>query len=126
GFKMIDEKTGEESFMIYDFDKNTVIMLNEKEKTGMAFNMNAFKSGKTLAKEKQEKNNPSYQKDTDVTCSNTGKSKNLIGYNCKGYNCIDKDEDIRYEAWITEKSGIDFKSIAETKHPMAYYYNKGY
>ena len=111
-------KGGDEMLMIYDYKANSMVMLNEKEKTGMAMNLNAFMSGEA-AREKKEQQGAG-KGNTD--CKKTGKSRTIQGYLCWEYLCVDKERETRSEVWIAEKVPFDL-SQTTGRSPMAGYFN---
>lgn len=42
------KKKGDEMLMVYDYKNNSMLMLNQTDKTGMAININAFMSGEQI------------------------------------------------------------------------------
>ena len=114
------KKKSEQMLIIYDYKSNSMIMLNETEKTGMAMNLNAFMSGDAI--KKREQGSAALGKDSgSTTCKKTGKTKNIRGYSCDEYVCVDKERNTRSEIWVTNKISFD---IAQTnsRGPMAAYF----
>ncbi len=116
--KVSDEKKRKrgDMFMIYDYKNNSMVMLNEEEKTGMAININSFMSADAQARRGQ----PTGTKGNS-DCKKTGRTKMIHGYSCEEYVCTDEDRNRRSEIWITTKIHID---IAESggKGPWASYF----
>ncbi len=104
-----DKKKKQEMFIIYDYKENAVLMLNTKEKSGMAFNLNAFMSGEAIANKEHAQNEPS-----PVSCNKTGNKKDIQGYACEEYVCTDSDQNTRTEVWITDRIPVN---IAASKAP---------
>lgn len=125
GFKATEEnkKRKDEKFIIYDYVKNAMIMLNEKDKTGMAMNINAFRSKESIEKRNEEIKSGK-PKESATSCKATGKTKLIRGYTCTGYTCYDLDTDTRSEVWVTTKIAFDTKKM-DARHPLAPYY-RGY
>lgn len=121
GFKG-EEETGKKkkdaSFIIYDHKNHSMVMLDEKEKTGMAMNLNAFMSGEAIKKRDEGKTEPVK---SDVKCNKTGKTKTILGYKCEEYVCIDEDRNRRNELWITTKFSPGL-SKASANNPWGAYF----
>jgi hypothetical protein len=113
-------KNNDVMFIIYDYDNNSSIMLNEKEKTGMAININAF-----MSKEAQENRGKGTTKEGEYKsdCKKSGKTKNIQGYSCEEYVCIDEDRNRRNEIWIANKLPNISQSLSRS--PYAYMGNMG-
>ena len=120
--KMVEEKKrkkNEEMLIIYDYKSNSMIMLNETEKTGMAMNLNAFMSGENIKKREQGAGAASNDKGT-TSCKKTGKSKMIRGYSCDEYICTDSERDTRSEVWVTNKLSFDIAQ-PNSRGPLAAY-----
>lgn len=115
------KKKSEEMFIIYDFKANAMLMLNEKDKTGMAINMNAFMSGEQIERREQGKYSKS-GKASNTECKKTGKTKTILGYPCFEYVCVNDDDQSRSEMWITTKLPFDLSKTA-SRSPMGMYYS---
>lgn len=127
GFKNVDEskKKKDDQFIIYDYIKNAMIMLNEKDKTGIAMNINAFRSKESIEKRNEEIKSGK-TRETNTSCKATGKTKTLLGYNCIEYTCYDLDTDTKSEVWIATKIPFDTKNM-NARNPLApYYRNSAY
>jgi len=127
GYKVTDDnkKRKEDQFVIYDYIKNAMIMLNEKDHTGMAININAFRS-KEAIDQRDEDIRSGKSKETSTTCKATGKTKTIRGYSCTGYSCYDLETDTRSEVWVTNSIKFDTKKM-DTRNPLAaYYFGKAY
>ncbi len=124
GFKNVDEnkKKKEEQFIIYDYIKNAMIMLNEEDKTGMAMNLNAFRSKESIEKRNEELQSGKTT-ETNTSCKATGKTKTILGYTCAEYTCYDLDTDTRSEVWIASKISFAPKNM-DARNPLAPYYGK--
>lgn len=126
-FKAIDDKKkkSDEQFIIYDYVKNAMIMLNEKDKTGMAMNLNAFRSQESIDRRNEElKSGKQSKGNTD--CKATGKTKNIRGYNCAEYVCYDAKRNTRSEVWVTTKITFNGQKM-DARHPLwAYYGGRNY
>lgn len=93
--------------IVYDAKNQSMIMLNEEEKSGMAINYGMF--GNMM--QKSIKN--SYEsKMEDIKCSKTSKTKTIQGYSCVQYKCVDKDKKNTGEIWVTGKMVLDTKKGA--------------
>ena len=127
GLKSVDEskKKREEQFIIYDYVKNAMIMLNEKEMTGMAMNLNAFRSGESIERRNAEIKSGK-TKETNTSCKATGKTKNILGYACAEYTCYDLDTDTRSEVWVASKVAFNTKNMDAKNAFAPYYANGGY
>lgn len=116
GMKMENEKKKkDEMFIIYDYDNNSSIMLNENDKTGMAVNINAFMSAEAQANRGKNTGDGKYKND----CNKSGKTKTIEGYSCEEWVCIDEDRNRRSEIWIAGKLPIDI-SQSFMRSPYAY------
>lgn len=118
GMKMTDNgkrKKSGDMFVIYDFDNNSSIMINEDDKTYMAINLNAFMSAEAQANRGKTTTDGKYKND----CKKSGKSKTIQGYSCEEYECIDEDRNRRSEIWVTTKIPVDI-SQSFTRSPYAY------
>lgn len=102
-------------FMIYDYDNNSTVMIDENEKTYMAMNINAFMSAEAQANRGKQQTDGKYKND----CKKTGKTKTIEGYSCEEYVCIDEDRNRRSEIWIAGKLPIDI-SQSFMRSPYAY------
>ncbi|HEY1033147.1 MAG TPA: DUF4412 domain-containing protein [Flavipsychrobacter sp.] len=119
GFKPVDEKKKkkkDEMFMIYDNKNNSMITLNDDEKTGMAININSFMSADAQARRGQGYDNGPI---SDVKCNKTGKTKTILGYTCSEYVCIDEERNRKTEVWVTTKLNIDI-SQSFARSPYSY------
>lgn len=122
GFKPVEDETKkkkkkkEEMFTIYDSKNNSMIMLNETDKTGMAININSFMSADAQARRGQGHDNGPV---SDVKCTKSGKTKTIQGYPCIEYVCIDEERNRKTEAWVTTKLDIDI-SQSFARSPYAY------
>ncbi|MBS1772234.1 MAG: hypothetical protein JST82_05195 [Bacteroidetes bacterium] len=104
GMKAEDERRKKDDmFIIYDNKNNSMIMLNEGEKTGMAMNINAFMSADAQARRGQPKEGGT----NTNKCNRTGKTKTILGRNCFEYVCVDEDRNRRSEFWITTDIKVD-------------------
>lgn len=101
------KKKNEPMLMIYDHKNNTMIMLNEGDRTGVAMNLNAFVSGEAIRKRDEGK---ASQKKSD--CKKTGKTKVIQGYTCEEYVCVNEDDNTRSEIWISNKLPFDLAKTA--------------
>lgn len=112
------DKKGRDMLMVYDMKNNSMLMLNTKDKTGMAININAFMSGEQI---KQREQGAGGKADADFSCKKTGKSKTIQGYACEQYVCKDEDRNTRSEIWVTDKVPVN---IAQSggKGPMGAYF----
>lgn len=118
GVRMQDNnkrKKNEVMFMIYDFDNNSSVMINETEKTYMAINLNAFMSAEAQANRGKPSGDGKYKND----CKKSGKTKTIQGYSCDEYVCIDEDRNRRSEIWVTNKIPVDI-SQSFARSPYAY------
>ncbi|MFN8309798.1 MAG: hypothetical protein U0T73_07535 [Chitinophagales bacterium] len=110
-----DRRPEEKTFTIFDNTQNAMIMLNEKEKTGMAMTLNAFMSKETQERMKNQQNQP--QTNTSNNCKKTGRTKMIRGVNCEEYVCIDEERKTRMEAWINTSVKMDM-GAAMQRSPM--------
>lgn len=106
------EKSMKDSRVVYDNKNASMIMLNEKDKTYTAMNINAFRS-----KEMQEKaKNPG----SNIDCKKTGNTKTIRGYACEEYVCVDEEKDTRSEMWVTNKIAVNMAGALKGNSPMKY------
>lgn len=111
GMKPHNEKRkGEDMFIIYDHKSNSMVMLNETKKTGMAMNLNALMSADNMKKREAMNSGHSYNNKTD--CKKTGKTKTIHGYTCYQYVCTNTEEHTRNEIWITKQLNFDISQSA--------------
>jgi hypothetical protein len=115
-----NRKRKEDQFIIYDYIKNAMIMLNEKDKTGMAMNINAFRSKESIEQRNQELKSGK-PKESSTSCKPMGKTKVIRGYTCTGYSCYDLDTDTRSEIWVTKKISFNTQKM-DARNPLAAYY----
>lgn len=106
------KKKNEGKFMIYDHKANAMIMLNTTDKTGMAMNLNAFKSREQIEQKKSGDGAGS------SNCSRTGKTQMIQGYKCEEYVCRDKEKNTRSEIWVTRDLKSGNMSGAKGLSPM--------
>ncbi len=109
----------EPMLIIYDYAAGSLIMLNEQEKTGMAMNLNAFRSREAAAGAKDTRQGTA---NGSNDCQATGKTKEILGYTCELYICTDQERNRRSEIWLTKKAVFDF-SKASLQGPLAGYFN---
>lgn len=122
GFKATDDnnkKRKDEMFMIYDHKNHSMVMLNEKEKSAMAMNLNAFMSGDAIKRRDEGKGEAPKN---DMKCNKTGKSKTILGYKCEEYVCIDEDRNRKSEIWVTTRLKTSGLSQASASNPWAAYF----
>lgn len=109
------KKGDKNMFVVYDSKNNSMVMLDEKKKTYTAMNVNAFMSAEAQAN--RGKNIAGKTK-----CTKTGKSKNIRGYACEEYVCIDPDKkDDKVEVWVTNKIPMHLGKAAMGQPWGAYY-----
>ncbi len=100
-----DQKKKQETLIIYDYQENALLMLQQKEKTGLAFNINAFMSSEAIANREREMQTAAEQ--TSVSCKKTGEKKHIQGYPCEAYICSDEEKNTRTEVWITDRIPVN-------------------
>jgi len=88
--------------MIFDFGHETMIMLNEGEKTAMVM---PSKATETAMSRQSEKSNAT------STVTKTGKTKKILGYTCDEYLIL--SEDTKSLVWVTTEIGIDYNKAAK-------------
>lgn len=116
GIHSVNERRADEKMLVlFDKNQNAMIMLNEKEKTGMAMTLNAFMSKETQERMKNQQNQP--QTNTSNNCKKTGRTKMIRGVNCEEYVCIDEERKTRMEAWINTSVKMDM-GAAMQRSPM--------
>lgn len=116
GIHSVNERRADEKVLVlFDKNQNAMIMLNEKDKTGMAMTMNAF-----MSKEQQErmKNQHPQGGQTSNDCRKTGRTKMIQGVTCEEYVCVDKERNTRMEAWINTSIKMDMSNMG-ARGPMA-------
>lgn len=108
----VDRKKKQDMLIIYDYKENAMLMLKPKEKTGIAFNINAFMSGEAIAN--REQNAKKSTESASVSCKKSGRTKDIQNYSCSEYVCTDEENNTRTEVWITDRIAVN---IAATKGP---------
>ncbi|MDH4473767.1 MAG: DUF4412 domain-containing protein [Fluviicola sp.] len=94
--------TGEaEMNIIFDFARESMIMLNEKDMTAMV--MSSAMSAAMANKQVEASGTPTIVK--------TGKTKKILGYNCEEY--LITDEKRTSNVWVTAEIGIDATKAAK-------------
>lgn len=88
--------------MIFDFGHETMIMLNEGEKT--AFVMPSKTTEAAMSHQSEKSNATS-------TVTKTGKTKKILGYICDEYLIL--NEDTKSLVWVTTEIGIDYNKAAK-------------
>ncbi|XZF14898.1 DUF4412 domain-containing protein [Chitinophagaceae bacterium MMS25-I14] len=116
------KKKNDDMLMIYDYNNNTMLMLNQTEKTGMAININAFRSQESIDKRSTDKPAKDYKSSTK--CNKTGKTKTIQGYKCEEYVCTDDERNTRTEMWIAPKISVNMAQSA-ARGPLAAFYRGG-
>lgn len=110
-----NKKSKSAMFSIYDYAQNAIIMMDKNEKTIMAFTLNAFMS--KAAQDKMKSGETIAEKSKGIDCKNTGKTKQIKGYNCEEYICTNETKNTRTEMWIA--SSLFSKELLSTlKLPM--------
>ena len=93
------EKRGEkreDMFSIYDYKNNSSVIFNMKERTYMAFNLNAF-----MSKENQQRRETGNARiNENIDCKKTGKTKDIRGYKCYEFVCNYEQNGERHEYWV--------------------------
>lgn len=111
--------SNKDMFVVYDMKNNSMIMLDEKKKSYMAMNMNAFMSAEMQA-------NRGKHTENKTKCNKTGKTQSIKGYPCQEYVCIDPDKpDTKMEVWITNKIPMQFSAAAKGQPWAGYYAGMG-
>jgi hypothetical protein len=82
--------------MIFDFTHESMIMLNEKEKSAIVMSSKMMQGAAARQTEKAG----------DVSVTKTGKTKKILGYNCEEY--LIQSEKNKSLVWITTEIGIDY------------------
>lgn len=85
--------------MVVDFQNQSSIMLDEKNKTAMVMPANWI--GRAM--EEQE------QSSSGVTVTKTGNKKVILGYNCEEY--IIQDDKTKSVVWVTTEIKIDYAKV---------------
>lgn len=106
--------SGKEMMVVYDSKSGTMVMLDEKKKSYMAMNVNAFMSAEVQAHMNKDKKD-------NVKCTKTGKTKTIRGYVCQEYVCIDSEKDTKVEVWVTDKIQLNMAKAAEGQPWAAYF-----
>ena len=114
------KKAKDAMLIIYDYKSNSMLMLNEAEKTGMAMNINAFMSGDAI-KKREEGGEARGAVNTNTSCKKTGKTKIIRGYSCDEYVCTDSERNTRSEIWVTNKLSFDLAK-SNSRGPLAGYF----
>jgi hypothetical protein len=122
GFGDNKKKKQDDMFMVYDYEANAMLMLNEADKTGMAININAFMSKE--AQDKRGKGEPG-KANTSMDCRKTGQTQTIMGYNCYEYVCTDKERNTRTEMWLTTQIPVDITQARSSGAMAAFFGGMG-
>lgn len=114
GMMMYKEKRGEkreDMFTIYDYKNNASMIFNMKDRTYMAFNLNAF-----MSRENQVRRETGNAKvNTDIQCKKSGRTKVIRGYKCAEFVCTNEDKGEKNEFWVTSQLPVTLsESLART------------
>lgn len=126
GSQMGDSKKKSDAKIIsvYDNGANAMLMFNLTEKSLFAMNINAFRSRESMEAAKQ----PAEKKTTtnDMSCGKTGKTKNILGYNCYEWVCKKADAKSYTAMWVNSDVKIsDMPFMGGGKVPSSYGKNTG-
>lgn len=97
----MEMNTSEEVAFIMSGEKSLILM--KEQKTYMDLNNPMFKQipGMSGMSSDEEKSLESF----DITKYKTGKTQNLLGYECEQWIFNDDEEDVEVEAWVTDELG---------------------
>lgn len=97
----------EKSRMISDYKNNSMLILNDKDFTGTAISMDFMESAAQGFGMDAEYDDEEYMEAAEISCKETGKTKNIAGYACKNWVC--ENDSGRFEAWYTDEILFDFQ-----------------
>lgn len=93
------------SFIVYDLEKETMLMLSKKDKTMQVFPMSMFGDiYKNMNTEEEE--------DASATFKRTTGTKKIIGYTCEKYEM--ESEEVKGEFWFSEEVDFDMKNFSKS------------
>ncbi|MDN3724033.1 DUF4412 domain-containing protein [Aequorivita sp. SDUM287046] len=93
------------AFIVYDLEKETMLMLSKKDKTMQVIPMSMFGDiYKNLNTDEEE--------DTSTTFNKVSGKKKIIGYNCDKYEM--KSEDIKGEFWFSKEVDFDMGNFSKS------------
>lgn len=114
-----ENKSGsKEMVIVYDNKNNVMVMLDEQKRSYMAMNVNAFMSAEMQARKAQGVTKGT----SNLECSKSGKTKNIQGYLCEEYVCIDKEKDSKTEVWVTDKVPVNIAKSAKGQAWATYFH----
>ncbi len=100
-------KQNREVLVVYDMDKDAMLVLQTAEKSGTAINFNL---NKLMSSGLIDENST---KEGKIDCKKSGKTKTISGYPCQEFICVDAESNTRTEVWFTDKIQIDITSRNE-------------
>jgi hypothetical protein len=89
---------------VYDLKSNTMLVLNTREKRGLAMHLAAFAAKQ--AEERRMRNLPPAG-DNGCLCARTGKKKVIEGFHAEEYSCKNPSRATRYDMWVTRDLKTD-------------------
>lgn len=98
---IMTEMQGNDMSMIFDAANETMIMLNEKDKTAMVM---PSRFGSAMAAKQTEAA-------STATITKTGNTKKILGYNCEEY--LIQDEKHKSNVWITTEIKLDYTKLSK-------------
>lgn len=93
------EKRGqqvEDVFTVYDYKRNNSVLFNMKDRTYMAFNLNALMSREN----QQRRETGNARVNENIDCRKTGRTKEIRGYKCFEFICEYASLGEKHEYWI--------------------------
>jgi len=102
---IMNEGDKNETRMLFDYKGAATYMVNEKEKTAMKMPMINFQ--KMAEKMADFGTSLDDQDGGDVIWERTNEQKEINGYACRKYIYLNKSENTKMDAWVTEDISID-------------------
>lgn len=106
---MIIVDSEEKSRIISDYKNNSMLIMNDKDFTGTAISMEFMEGaaqgfGVDMDAEYYDEE---YMEAAELSCKETGNTKDVAGYTCKNWVC--ENDSGRFEAWYTDEVLFDFE-----------------
>ena len=89
---------------VYDLKSNLMLVLNTREKRGLAMHLAAFAAKQ--AEERRLRNLPPAG-DNGCLCARTGRKKSIEGFHVEEYSCKNPGRATRYDMWVTRDLKTD-------------------
>lgn len=118
-FESKDKGGKGEATIVYDPQKSTMVIVNDKEKSYMAMSIKSFEK---MDMQKMMQQHGAGNEKHDIKCSKSGKTKTIQGYDCEQTVCVDKEDGSKAEVWVTDKLPINITKSAKNT-PWGMYFN---